>query len=272
MEFHTYMQLIADDINILNPVVARAVKAREAGPIAEIASRCAALGAAAIDVNPGPGSRDLRNTMAFCLQAVQAGTDLPVYLDSSEPDMLRQGIEQCAGQAVINGFSLEPAKVETILPLAVRNRLPVVGFLLRPNGHVPASAEERLQIASDLLDVSTRAGLDPADLIIDPVLAPLSWNDGTAQAASVLETIRMLPELCGTRVRTLVGLSNLTSGVKHPAAPMLEAMYLARLAEAGLSHALINMRRSQAVACARFCSVIDGNQPFSWAEFERYLT
>jgi 5-methyltetrahydrofolate corrinoid/iron sulfur protein methyltransferase len=265
------MQLIADDINILNPVVARAVQARESAPIAEIAGRCAVLGAAAIDVNPGPGSRKRRDTMTFCLQAVQAGTDLPVYLDSSEPEMLHQGIEQSAGRTVINGFSLEPSKVEAILPLAVQHRLPIVGFLLRPNGHVPANTEERLQIASDLLDVSTRAGLDPADLIIDPVLAPLSWNDGTAQAASVLETIRMLPELCGARVQTMVGLSNLTSGARQPAAPMLEAMYLARLAEAGLTHALVSMRRSQAVACARFCSLIDGNQPFSWAEFDRYL-
>lgn len=265
------MRLIADNIHILNPVVARAVDTKDPGPITDLARRYAAWGAEAIDVNPGPKSASRPQAMDLCVRAVRAGTDLPVVLDSNNPELLHQGLQASPGRAIINGFSLEPAKVDTILPLAVEHGLPIVGFLLHPNGHVPKGVDERLQLASELVSVSTRAGLDTSQLIIDPVLAPLGWDDGTEQAQSVLTCIRMLPQLCGTDIQTMIGLSNLISGATHPAAPHLEALYLARLAEAGLNYALLNMHRGHALGCARFCSIIEHGKVFSWAEFAPYF-
>jgi len=265
------MRLIADNIHILNPVVSKAVDTNDPGPITELARRYAAWGAEAIDVNPGPKSVSRLQTMDFCVRAVRAGTDLPVVLDSNDPELLQQGLQASSGRAIINGFSLEPGKVDTILPLAVEHGLPIVGFLLHPNGHVPKGVDERLQLASELVSVSTQAGLDTSQLIIDPVLAPLGWDDGTKQAQSVLACIGMLPQLLGTNIQTMIGLSNLISGTTHPAAPHLEALYLARLAEAGLSYALLNMHRRQALGCARFCSIIDNGKVFSWAEFAPYF-
>lgn len=43
-------------------------------------------------------------------------------------------------------------------------------------------------------------------MIIDPVVAPLVWQDGNLQNMEVLEVIRTLPDLLGFPVRTIAGM------------------------------------------------------------------
>lgn len=51
-----------------------------------------------------------------------------------------------------------------------------------------------------------KAGIQPQRLIIDPVVAPLVWQDGNLQNMEVLEVIRTLPDLLGFPVRTIAGM------------------------------------------------------------------
>lgn len=87
-----------------------------------------------------------------------------------------------------------------------------------------------------------KAGLDQAQLIIDPLVVPVNWQDGHLQAAEVLKTIQTLPDILGFEVKTVVGLSNLTAGAKaHPKRLPLEQVYLGMLAAAGLDMVLLDI-------------------------------
>lgn len=52
------MIIAADDLQVTNPVVARAIDQLEAGPVRALTRRCLAAGAGAIDINPGPLARN----------------------------------------------------------------------------------------------------------------------------------------------------------------------------------------------------------------------
>jgi len=105
--------------------------------------------------------------------------------------------------------------------------------------------------------------------IIDPIVVPISWEDGTAQASDVLSCIRLLPDLLGFPVKTVVGLSNLTSGVgAKPASLLIEEAYLAMLVETGLDLVLLNVLRKRSIATAFICDSIKNSRVWSWGEVD----
>jgi len=181
--------------------------------------------------------------------------------------MLAAGLAACKNPVIINGFSLEPQKIETILPLAKTFDADIVGFLLDTRSRVPVDLPDCLEVAGSLLAAAENAGVDLGRLIIDPVIAPLMWENGVQHNRSVIEVVGMLPDLLGFPVRTIAGLSNLTTGPgpkeKKRAA---EAAFLALLAGAGLCLALVNIFHDRTTACAGACDRLLQSDIFSWEE------
>jgi 5-methyltetrahydrofolate corrinoid/iron sulfur protein methyltransferase len=257
--------LIADNIRITNPVVEKALDAMDPRPIEEMAKRCEAAGAQAIDLNTGPLNRDPEKKMAFLVEAVQAVSSLPILIDTANPRAMEAGLQITGSKKIINGFSLEPAKLESILPLAKRFDVDIIGYLLYPNGHVPLDDGERLGIALELFSHLQRAGIEPRHLIIDPIIAPLMWKDGSDQNMKILTVIRTLPDLLGFDVRTVAGLSNLTTGKGDKDKKMLmEKAYLPMLLTSGLSMVLMDVFHGETVRLARACEALMSQKIFSW--------
>ncbi|MCP4716446.1 MAG: dihydropteroate synthase [Deltaproteobacteria bacterium] len=261
------MLLIADNLQIIHSPVADAVAAQNVDAIAAMVQRYVAAGAQAIDINAGPLPRDAEKKMAFLVRAVRAVTGLPLVLDTVNPAAIAAGLGEDAKNTIINGFSLEPARLDAVLPLAQQFNATIIGYLLRADGHVPADADERLKIAGDLYQAFESTGLDRSRLIIDPVLVPLSWRRGTFQAREVLNVIRYLPDLLGFQVKTVIGLSNLTAGSgKRSKRVYVEQAYLALLAAAGLDMALVNVLHQGTVRTSRACRDLLSDNIFVWEE------
>ncbi|MFZ5562528.1 MAG: dihydropteroate synthase [Thermodesulfobacteriota bacterium] len=262
------MILVADNLHIVNPVVERAISRRDPGPVRDLASRVAAAGARAIDINPGPLKKDPGAAMTFLVKTVEAVTDLPLLLDTTNAAALAAGLKIAKNPVIINGFSLEPRKIEAILPLAKTFDTDIIGFLLDSRSRVPVATAECLAVAGDLLEAAQKAGVDPARLIIDPVVAPLMWENGVRHNRAVIDVIGMLPDLFGFPVRTIAGLSNLTTGPgPKEKKRAVEAAFLAMLAEAGLSMALVNIFHHRAgTGSAGIGDRLLRSDIFSWEE------
>ncbi|MBI5589694.1 MAG: dihydropteroate synthase [Deltaproteobacteria bacterium] len=259
------MRLIADNLRITQKAIETAVADKDALPLQTMAKRCQMAGANGIDINSGPLYRDPESRMAFMVEAVQEVTQLPLILDTSNPKALKAGLLACKTPATLNGLSLEPSKLEHILPLAVAHHAELVCYLLYPNGHVPPDSTERLNVAVSLYQKCLEAGVEPDRMIIDPVVVPLSWQNGLFQAREVLTVITTLPELLGFPVRTIAGLSNLTAGARDPIKKGLaELTYLPMLAAAGLSMILMNVLNAGSVRVARTCRLFSQESIFSW--------
>ncbi|MBU1170591.1 MAG: dihydropteroate synthase [Proteobacteria bacterium] len=261
------MICIADNIQITRKVIENALNSYSREPIMEQVRICEQHGADMIDINTGPLTRNPEDKMRFFVETVQEATSLPLMLDTSNPIALKAGLEICRNTVYINGFSLEPHKLETILPLAVTYRAKIVGYLLNPDSSVPLNALERMDRALSLFEECSRRGLDLEQLIIDPVLVPLLWADGSLQAMDVLEVIRSLPDLLGFPVKTIVGLSNLTTGAPDPEKKyLMERTYAAMLGMAGIDMVLMNITRRQTVDTLKAASILMKRRVFSWEE------
>jgi 5-methyltetrahydrofolate corrinoid/iron sulfur protein methyltransferase len=93
----------------------------------------------------------------------------------------------------------------------------------------------------------------------------MAWADGIIQARQVLEVIRTLPDLLGFPVRTIGGVSNLGTNAPDRAARLvIEQSYIAMLASAGLSFALLDILNPDLVKAARVSGILATENIFSW--------
>jgi len=259
--------LAADNLQITNKTIAKAIGDLDPAPIREMVKKCEAAGADAIDINPGPLSHNPEDKMAFLVNSVQKVSDLPIIIDTANSKAIEAGLYANTKTAIINGFSLEPAKLAEILPLAKKFNADIIGYLLQSNGHMAADAQERLNLAVEILQACQKIDLDLNRLIIDPVLAPLTWGNGGFQSMEVLSVIKCLPEILGRPVRTVIGLSNLTTGRNNlDKKLLLESAYLPMLAASGLSMVLINIFHHSTVKVARACTRLINREIFAWEQ------
>lgn len=261
------MIIVADNIQITNELIGNALETQNPYPIQELVKLCENAGANALDINPGPLLRDPEKKMTFLVEATQEVSDLPIVLDTSNHKALESGLLACKKKAVINGFSLQPEKLEHILPLAKKYHTDIIGYLLFPNSHVPPDASQRLNIAFEIYTKCMDAGIDKEQLIIDPVIVPILWQNGKKQAREVLTVIRTLPELLGYSVRTIAGISNLTTSPgERDKKLLLEQSYVAMLAEAGLNMALVNVFHQGTINTIKACNGLTNDKIFTWEE------
>ncbi len=259
------MKLIADNLRITRSDIRRALQRLDPKPVQALVKSCEARGAWAIDVNTGPLGKQAAPGMRFFMEAVQAVTDLPLLIDTANPDAMAAGVKAVENPVILNGFSLEPRKLEQILPLAREYDADIVGFLLYPDSRVPADAAQRFEVAMDLMEAAEAAGVAKERVIIDPVIPPLAWADGIVQARHVLEVIRTLPDLLGFPVKTIGGISNLgTNATDRAARLVIEQSYIAMLASAGLSFALLDILNPDLVKAARVSGILAEETLFSW--------
>lgn len=260
------MILAADNLQILQPAIFNAVTHTSPEPIQNLVRCCVTAGAQAIDINSGPLRRDPERKFTFLVEAVQSVTSLPLLLDTINPRALQAGLEVSRNRVIINGFSLEPARLEQVLPLASAYDAEIIAYLLTPDGRVPDDETEMMGLAVSLFEAAATWGVPAERLIFDPVVAPMSWGNGVKHNQALLAVIRRLPDLLDAPVRTIAGVSNLGAG--HPSAEQrmaLESAFLPMLAAAGLDIALLDIFHKPTLQAARACEALLGQKVFSWA-------
>lgn len=248
------MKIISDTLQAMNPRIQAAIQEEEPEPIRKIVQSALAKGIHGIDINCGPLSKEPERKMRFLVETVQHETRLPLFLDTTNAKAIEAGLHVCRNPVTINGLSLEPEKLEGILPLALAYGADIVGFLLTEAGQVPRSLDERLGIAARLFHECSEAGIPAQRLLIDPIVAPLLWADGLEMNRDLLAILKLLPEVLGHPVRTIAGLSNLTAGIRDLERKMaLECAFLPMMACAGLDTVLMNVERTGVHAVAGAC-------------------
>lgn len=205
------MVIIGELINGMYKDVVRAIANREADIIQHLALEQVKDGASMLDVNIGPYSKDPVEDMRWTVRTIQAAVEVPLSFDSTKSDVIEEGLKLAKKRAVINSTSADVEKMDIIFGLAKRYNAQVIGLTMDKSG-VPNNKEKRLELAASIVAKAIEYGINAEDLYLDPVLLPL--NIAQAQAFEVIESIREFRLLCNPAPQTVLGLSNLSQGIK----------------------------------------------------------
>ena len=223
----------------------------------------AELGADALDVNVGLPELDEPRVLVEVMECIQAVCDLPLQIDSSDPEAVRRAVRRYAGKALINSVNGKAESLEAVLPIAAHYGCAVVGLTLDEDG-IPETAEGRLAIARRIVQAAEEAGIPREDVVIDCLAMAASTNQ--RQVAQILRAMRLVHEELG--VRCVLGVSNISFGL--PQREMVNAVFLSQAFAAGLDLAIMNPKSRRMCDVVATQRVLNAQDEGAAAFIERY--
>jgi len=221
-----------------------------------------------------PGRDEVQD---FCRLVPQAAlkSEIPFMIDSTNPDVIEEALSRIPGRSIINSINLGDGggKASHILSLAKKYGAAVVALVIDEDG-MATDAKKKIAVAQRLVKICEDHGLGRESLFIDPLTFTLASGDaGLVKSAS--ETLAAIPlikkKLKG--VRTILGVSNVSFGLRQPGRKYLTSVFLYRAIRAGLDAAIINPSGILPYASipkekTRLCdSLIDGKKASALSDF-----
>ncbi|HEY6542427.1 MAG TPA: vitamin B12 dependent-methionine synthase activation domain-containing protein, partial [Ktedonobacteraceae bacterium] len=160
-----------------------------------------------------------------------------------EPDVIKAALETYPGRAIINSINMENGRqrIESVVPMALEHGSVVVALTIDEIGMGKTTAR-KVEIAHNIYDICVNEyGLTPNALIFDSLTFPVTTGQEELQTAAIetLEAIkRIKAELPG--VYTILGVSNVSFGLKPHARAVLNSVFLHHAVQAGLDLAIVN--------------------------------
>ncbi|MDG5817100.1 homocysteine S-methyltransferase family protein [Chitinispirillales bacterium ANBcel5] len=184
-----------------------------------------------------------KGSMLTLIDHLKDRIGIPFCVDTTEPEVMEAALKKNPGSVLINSINLEYKceKARQILSLARDFACPVVALTIDDEG-MASTADIKLELAKKLRDLACgEYGLPEHYLYIDPLVFTLATGD-SASASAALESLealkRIKKEMPG--VRTVMGVSNVSFGLKPPARRVLNNLMLTNAVNAGLDAAIYN--------------------------------
>lgn len=190
-------------------------------------------GAQVLDVNVGTPGVDEPALLCAAVEELQAITDLPLQLDTADPEAMERALRIYNGKAMINSVNGKQESMDAVFPLVRKYGGAVVALTLDEDG-IPPTAEGRLTIAERILREAEKYGIDRKDILFDPLTMTVSADSSAAQVT--LEALRLIREETGCA--SVLGVSNVSFGL--PSREVLGGTFLTMALHTGLSAAIMN--------------------------------
>ena len=210
----------------------QALRENDLDYLLSLASQQQEAGADLLDVNvglPGIGEKDM---MIRAVKALQGATDLPLQIDSSDPETVEAALRVYCGKALVNSVNGKRESLERILPLCRKYGAAVVGLCLDENG-IPETWQGRVEIAKRIIEAAEALGIPRHDIYIDCLALTVS-----AQQPQARETLQALMAVKRLGVHTILGVSNISFGM--PERENITVSFLTQALMAGLDCPIVN--------------------------------
>ena len=250
------MLIIGERINASRKQIAQAISSNNAAFIQNEAKAQASAGADYIDVNAGSFVGEEAERLKWLIEVVQEVTDLPLCIDSPDPEVIKAVLPLVKNIPMINSITLEPSRLEGILPLVVEYKAKVIA-LCQAEDSMAETTETKVEMAGQLVEKVTASGIPLDDLYIDPLVYPLSTNHELALAT--LEAIeQIMKKFPG--VHTTCGLTNVSHGL--PNRKLVNRTFLVAAIARGLDSAILDPTDKQLYSCLKAALMVVGRDEF----------
>jgi 5-methyltetrahydrofolate--homocysteine methyltransferase len=196
----------------------------------------AQAGADILDVSVGTFGVDEVNLLPQAVQAVINTVDIPLCLDSADPEALEAALKVYKGKPLINSVTGEEHSLAKVLPLVKEYGAAVIGLVQDGEG-IPKDSERRVAVANKLVDRAEAAGIAREDIIIDCLAFAVGADPSSGPA--VIEAIRKIKAELG--VNLTLGASNVSFGL--PDRNLLNNAFVAMAMAAGVTCLIVDVAK-----------------------------
>src|SRR5690348_6773976 len=220
----------------------------------EIARQQTRDGAHLLDVCVDYVGRSGAADMAELASRLATASTLPLVLDSTEPDVIRAGLEMLGGRVVVNSVNYEDgdgpqSRIATVMPMIAEHGAAVIALTIDEQGQA-RTADWKLAVATRLIeDLTGNWGMRVSDIIVDCLTFPIATGQEETRrdALETIEAIRAVKQRY-PEVQTTLGGSNVSFGLNPAARAVLNSVFLDECVRAGLDSAIVHPSRIMPIA------------------------
>ena len=213
--------------------------------LTELARELEGEGSHVLDVCTAYVGRNEVRDMQTLLSYYNRHITVPLMIDSTEWQVVEVALQSVAGKPIVNSINFEDgeARTERILGLCRKYGAAVVALTIDEKG-MAKSIDEKVAIAERLLAKTREFGLPDHDVFIDCLTFTLGSGDEEFRASAVatIEAIRQIREK-NPNVNTVLGVSNVSFGLKPAARQILNSAFLHYCQDAGLTSAIVHFSK-----------------------------
>jgi 5-methyltetrahydrofolate--homocysteine methyltransferase len=220
-------------------------------------------GAQMLDVNAGVPGADEPALLKQVLQTVMAVTDVPLCIDTADPEALAAALAIYKGKALINSCNGEERSLKNVLPIAREFGAAVIGLCMDDDG-IPETPEDRLRVAGKIINRAGQLGIPVEDVVIDPLALTMGADSNAGNIA--LQTIGLLVKEFGVNVT--MGASNISFGM--PDRPYINSAFIAMGIHAGLTCPITNPLVTQVITAVLAADLSVGRDSYGQRWIKAY--
>jgi 5-methyltetrahydrofolate--homocysteine methyltransferase len=203
----------------------------------------AEAGADIIDVNVGAFGVDEVALLPQAARAVMETVDVPLCLDSANPEALAAALKVYKGKPLINSVTGEEHSLAKVLPLVKEYGAVVIGLTQDDEG-IPNNADRRVAIAHKIAERAEAAGIPRQDIMIDCLAFAVGAD--ISSGLVTLETIRKVKAELG--VNLTLGASNISFGL--PDRDLINYAFVAIVIAAGVTCLIVDVAKVRPIVLA----------------------
>jgi len=202
-----------------------------------------------LDVNVGLPEIDEVAMMIEVVQELQAVSDLPLQIDTTNIEAMEKALRVYNGKAMINSVNGKAEVMKAVFPLVQKYGGLCVALTIDEDG-IPTTAAGRLAIAKNIYKTAAEYGIKPKDIIVDPLCMSISAEPDSALVT--LESLRLIRDELGGK--TSLGVSNISFGL--PSRDLVNGTFFTMAMQNGLSAAIMNPNSNEMMkAYYTFCAL-----------------
>jgi 5-methyltetrahydrofolate--homocysteine methyltransferase len=190
-------------------------------------------GAHMLDVNAGVPGADEPALLTQVLKTVMAATDVPLCIDTADPEALAAALALYNGKALVNSCNGEERSLKAVLPVVKEFGAAVIGLCMDDNG-IPETPEDRLRVANKIIERACKHGIPVEDVVIDPLALTMGADSNAGHIA--LQTVELLVKELGVNIT--MGASNISFGM--PDRAYINSAFVAMAIHAGMTCPITN--------------------------------
>jgi 5-methyltetrahydrofolate--homocysteine methyltransferase len=192
-----------------------------------------AAGAKILDVNAGVPGADEPALLQQVLGNVLEVTDVPLCIDTADPEALDAALKLYEGKALVNSVNGEERSLEQVLPIVKEYGAATIGLCMDDDG-IPETPEQRLKVAAKIIERAGKLGIGPEDIAIDPLALTMGADSNAGKIA--LDTIQLVVKEFGVNIT--MGASNISFGM--PDRKFINSTFIAMAIHAGMTCPITN--------------------------------